>query len=509
MNKLLVSILLFFISTTFLMAQAVEAEIVSFDEPYESINLRIDGDVYEYVINTKTKFNSKKSGEMPMRYYCKGSFVEITSKIDEIERKRVAKKIKLLSEYTPGKEKMNGILEYYDGDVAYIDGRKVVLDGSTKLECSGKKECGCTKGMTYLGYNELTIGDFLKVTGDSDDSGAVLANKIVVCENVLTPEDKKLRDNVAASFNSEGVRIVQAPSGIAVPPESLSQGNIKMGIIEYKILNDIQLQGYVNVVGNKVIPEYAKDQEYKDRHDVFFRFYVIDDPVPNAYAFPNGMVFIHSGLLKIMENEAQLAIVLGHEVAHVTYEHASQRLKKNEYLNSKLVKSSSNRLLGKFFDHKSDGSLGGDVLEGVGDAIMATKPSDISNLFNQSSESQADRVGLYYAFSSGYDVREALNFWRKMKDVTKDAGYQNSLAADVKKKLLSTNMSVAGTGFKNLATDMTSSIVSNFLNTIYTSHPNAKKRMRDISDLLNTVYLSEELNLNKGVESFKKRTSKL
>jgi hypothetical protein len=498
---------LFAIATTFIYCQIDNVEIVEFNAPYESINVNVDGKVYEYFITSKTKFTSTKSGEMPRRYYCKGSFADLEFEI--IDRKRFAKKIKLKSDYTPGKEKINGILEYYDGDMAYIDGRKVLLDNSTKIECSKKKECGCTKGMTYLGYDELTIGDFLKITGDSDESGAVLANKIQVCENVLTPVDKLLRTNVTNSYNSEGVRIVQSPSGIVVPPNSLSQGKIKMGIIEYKLKNDIQIQGYVNVIGNKVIPIYAKDQEYKERHDVFFRFYVIDDPIPNAYAFPNGMVFIHTGLLKIIENEAQLAVVLGHEVAHVTYEHASQRMKKNEYTDSKLVKSSSNRLLGKFFNKRSDGSLSGDVLEGVGDAVMATKPSDISNLFNQDSESQADRVGLYYAFSSGYDIREAINFWRKMEDVTKDAGYQNSLEADVKKLLLSTNMNVGGKGVSELATDMTSSIVGNFLNTIYTSHPNAVKRLRDISDLINTVYLSEELNLNKGVESYKKRTSKL
>jgi len=484
-----------------------DVEIVKFIEPYETITLLVDDDTYEYNINTKTKLTSNKSGDVPKRYYQKGSYVDLEYKIEN--RKRYAKKIKLKSDYTPGKEKFRGVFEQFDGDVAYIDGRKVILDASTMIKCSGKKECGCTKGMTYLGYNELTIGDFLKITGDSDDSGSVIANKIEVCENTYSDDDKVLRTNIENSLNKEGIRVVSAPSGISVPPNSLSQGKIKIGILEYNLHNDVQLQGYVNIIGNKVIPEYAKTKEYKDRHQVFFRFYVINNSIPNAYAFPNGMVFIHTGLLKLMENEAQLAIVLGHEVAHVTYEHAVERYKSNEYLDSELVKSGSRRLFSEIFPSGSDSSLGGDVIKGVGDAVIAIKPSDVGNLFLQENESQADRAGLFYAFKAGFDIRESVNFWRIMKERTKDAGYQAGLQEDLKKNLLSINLEVGGKPFNKLAGDMTNSIVSNFLNTIYTSHPNATARLKEINDLINSVYLNEELGLKVGQETFERKTSRL
>ena len=507
MYRLLVLLSLQFCIINLFSQTIKDIEIVRFDAPFETITVMVDGDSYDYQLNEKTKLTSSKSGEVAQRYYQKGSFVDLKYKIEE--RQRIALKIELKSDYTPGKENIEGILESHDGDIAFIDGRKIKLDASTAIKCSGKKHCGCTKGMVYLGYEELQIGDFLSIKGKSDETGSVLADKIDLCENTFSEDDQKLRANIESSFSQSEMRLVQAPAGISVPPNSLSQGKLKMGVIEYKLHNDIQIQGYVNVIGNKVIPSYAKDPDYKNRHQVFFRFYVIDSPIPNAYAFPNGMVFIHTGLLRLMENEAQLAVILGHEVAHVTYEHAVQRYKSNKYMDSDLVKSGSKRLFSEIFPSGSDGSLKGDLIQGVGDAVIATKPSDISNLFLKENESQADRVGLFYAYSAGYDIREAISFWRSMETKTKDAGYQSALQDDVTNMLLEVNLEVGGKPINKLAGDMTHSIISNFLNTIYTSHPNAKARLKEVNDLLNSVYLDEDLSKSVGQEKFKKKTSRL
>ena len=504
MKNLLITTLIIIFSINCMIGQKMEdVEIVRFESPYDNISVRVDGAVFEYKVNIKTKFSSNKTSNVSTRYFLPNSFVDLTYKIEN--RERIAKKVKLKSDFTPGKEKIKGVFEYFEGDKAYIDGRKVVLDMSSTIKCSKKKECGCTKGMTYLGFNELRIGDYLTVSGNSDDSGNILANKIELCENNYSDNDKLLRENVESSINANGMLSVKPPSGIVVPPNSLHKGNIKIGIVEYKLYNNVMLQGYVNVIGNKVIPEYAKEKEYKDRHNVFFRFYVIDNKIPNAYAFPNGMVFIHSGLLKLMENEAQLAIVLGHEIAHVTYEHASERLEKDDYLNSDLAKSGSKKILKNIFGSKSDGSLKGDILETAGDAVIATKPSDLSNLFNKDLESQADRVGLFYAFHAGYDIREASAFWQIMLNKTKDAGYQNNLVKNVTNIFLSINLEVKGKTVSTMAQESADHIIKSFLNTIYTSHPSCKKRLRDINDIINTIYINEELNLNKGTEAFKKR----
>ena len=503
MNTLLYALTCLFTFCLPLGDKIKDVEIVAFDEPYDKITVEVDGKNYDYYVTPKTKFTSEKSGQVPMSYYKPGSYIDLDFEIEG--RQRLAKKVKLKSDYTPGKEKFTGVLEFAKNEEAFIDGRKVVLDMKTEIECSGKKICGCTKGMQYLGFDELNNGDFLKVSGFSDKTGTIVAKKIEVCENTFSESDQILRLNLNNSFSDDGTRIVSAPAGIT-GVESLHQGKIKMGLLEYQLHNDIKIQGYVNLVGNKVIPDYAKKQEYKDKHQVSFRFYVINDAVPNAFAFPNGMVFIHTGLLQIMENEAQLAAVLGHEIAHVTYEHSAKRAESNAYLDSELVKSGSRKFFEKLgLGNSSNGTVEGDIIESLGDAIMATKPSDISNLFHKDNETQADRVGMLYMFNAGYDIREAPNFWKIMKTKTNDSSYITNLQKSVKDMFFSSSFDLSKRGFKNLASETSNKVVTNFLNTIYTSHPLAKKRLRDLNDLVNTVYSNEDLDkLDTKVSRFEK-----
>lgn len=493
---------LFLFLTTITLGQTLkDVEIESFNEPYQTIVLNIDNRPVEYEITEKTKYKSKKSNDVPTRYFKSGSYVDIDYKIEG--RSRVANSIKLLSDYTPGKEKVKGILESFEKNIAYIDGRKVILDGSTKIECEGSEKCGCTKGMIYLGYDELRLGDFLEVKGEVDQKGGIIANEIEVCQNNKSETDEKLRSIVEASFNDTEAKGVVAPSSIMVPPNSLHQGKIVVGAVEYTLAEDIRLQGYVNMIGNKVLPAYAKSPEYKERHDIFYRFYVLNNPIPNAFAFPNGMVFITTGLLKIIENEAQLAIVLGHELAHITYKHGAERMEKNEYFDNNIVKSSTRVLVKELFDKDKSTGIKGGILDGLEGAILATKPSDISNLFNQDFETQADRVGLFYAFDAGYDIRQSLDFWRTMAEQTKNEDYIGKLKDDFKDIFFSINVDTNQNLSESISEDITQKAAENYLDTVYTSHPNCKKRVRDINDLLNTVYAGEYLDLTIGDEKYK------
>jgi hypothetical protein len=488
-------------------AQKIEnIEIIAFDEPYQVMTVSVDNKNVDYKLSETTKLTGKKTSDMPKRNFKKGNFVDLDFKIEG--RERLAKKIELLSEYTPGKETLKGVLESYEGDVAYIDGRKVTIDASTKMECAGKTDCGCTKGMLYLAFSELEPGDFLSVKGEADANGDILANNIEVCQNLFTKRDEELRNIVANSYDAKGMLSVTNPPGLTLPPNSLSQGDISIGAFKYKLYNDIQLQGYVNLIGRKVLPAYVKTPEYQEKHKIEFRFYVIDNNIPNAFAFPNGMVFVNSGLLRLIENEAQLAVVLGHEVAHITHEHGVERLKNNEYMDSELVKSASRMFLKNLFpDEKSTGNSS--VVKGIGEAVIATKPSDLSNLFNPKFEAQADRVGLYYAFAAGYDIRESANFWRLMKATTSNSGFTEAIKNDFKKMLLNVNLEVDGSRLSDMTSEVSQKITTNFLNTVYTSHPNCNHRIREINDLLNNVYSDENLNLVVGRESYEKWKIKL
>ena len=87
------------------------------------------------------------------------------------------------------------------------------------------------------------------------------------------------------------------------------------------------LQDYVNELGQSLVPKETPA-------GTLFSFRVLDNPEPNAFALPDGRIYINSGLLLFVQNEAQLAVVLGHEIAHVTERHyvESVRAQKREQL---------------------------------------------------------------------------------------------------------------------------------------------------------------------------------
>ncbi|MBC6419056.1 MAG: M48 family metalloprotease [Prochloron sp. SP5CPC1] len=114
--------------------------------------------------------------------------------------------------------------------------------------------------------------------------------------------------------------------------EILLQGEVKAGEIfaeqekqQVTLLDNSKVQQYVNEVGQKVAKLMGRDEfEYE--------FNVIDEPSLNAFAYPGGKIFINSGMLKLMGSEAELAGLLGHEIAHSVLSHGFQELATNAAL---------------------------------------------------------------------------------------------------------------------------------------------------------------------------------
>jgi predicted Zn-dependent protease len=121
--------------------------------------------------------------------------------------------------------------------------------------------------------------------------------------------------------------------------------------------------------------------------------------VPNAAAIANGTMIINSGLFSAVENEAQLAFVLGHEIAHATQEHTMRQME---------------------FHHKKRVALA--LAAAAASAYGAYNVRDLLNLvsaaitngYQRSLENQADRLGMEYMLSAGYDPREAPRAWKAM-----------------------------------------------------------------------------------------------
>jgi Zn-dependent protease with chaperone function len=142
-----------------------------------------------------------------------------------------------------------------------------------------------------------------------------------------------------------------------------------------------------------IVPGYLRSED--------FRVYVIDNKDWNAMAAPNRSIYVFNGLLRDMSDD-EVAIVLGHELAHATHEHSRKQFKKQI-----LIQLAA---LGVVAGAESiDNSSTRIALQAVA-LIGATA---WSNGYGRSHEDQADRVGLRYAFEGGYDVQRGPELWMR------------------------------------------------------------------------------------------------
>ncbi|MDD2932335.1 MAG: M48 family metallopeptidase [Methylotenera sp.] len=165
------------------------------------------------------------------------------------------------------------------------------------------------------------------------------------------------------------------------------------------LVKDAALQKYVNAVGRWVASQ-------SERPDLPWRFGVIESDDLNAFAAPGGYIMLTKGLYRQLTNEAQLAGVLGHEIAHVVKKHQLKVLQKQQLLNA-----GAGFLSGKY---AKDNNL---ISKAIGSGAEISARS-----LDKSAEYEADRLGLSYATRAGYepyglpDVLQALGHTSKNDD---------------------------------------------------------------------------------------------
>ncbi|MCA1926294.1 MAG: M48 family metallopeptidase [Thiobacillus sp.] len=147
-----------------------------------------------------------------------------------------------------------------------------------------------------------------------------------------------------------------------------------------RLVPDAALQRYVNEVGQWVA-------QHSGRPELSWRFGVLDSDAINAFAAPGGYIFVTRGLYRLLNSEAELAGVLGHEIAHVTQKHHLKLLKQSSLIGA-LGQAASNKV------KDSDPAI--QNLIGNGAEIMARG-------LDKEAEFEADRIGMVYAARAGYD----------------------------------------------------------------------------------------------------------
>jgi len=164
--------------------------------------------------------------------------------------------------------------------------------------------------------------------------------------------------------------------------------------------DDADVNEMVHRVGRN-IAEAANKPEYQ------WEFAVIqDDKMVNAFALPGGKVAIFTGILKHTKDDAGLATVMGHEVAHALQRHGVERM--------------SRSILDQIAQLGALGAAAtGSVNPGAIQGLLGAYGVNVSLPFNRKQESEADEVGLLLMAKAGYDPREAVPFWERMSGCPK------------------------------------------------------------------------------------------
>lgn len=176
-------------------------------------------------------------------------------------------------------------------------------------------------------------------------------------------------------------------------------------VAQYGVVEDPALQRYVEELGQRLVA-------VSHRPNMSFTFRVLDDPVVNAFALPGGFVYVTRGILPYLQREGALALVLGHEVGHVTARHGAQRLTRQHLLGLGIGVSS---LLGERFAVVTGlASAGGQLL------LLS---------YGRDDERQSDQLGVTYGTRAGFDTSDGAAFFEALQRLSGDRGALPSWAS--------------------------------------------------------------------------------
>ncbi len=181
-----------------------------------------------------------------------------------------------------------------------------------------------------------------------------------------------------------------------------------------KMSDDIKTLNEIKEIGKKMedsISEYFNRARLEDPTINFDWEYILIDKkkVRNAWCMPGGKIAVYTGILEATQNTDGLAAVMGHEIAHAVAKHSVERASRATLVNT------GTQLLDIF----SGGKLSEvNRTTGINTVGLITQLG-LLNPFNRKQESEADYLGMIFSSLSGYDIRETVKIWERMKKLNK------------------------------------------------------------------------------------------
>jgi Peptidase family M48/Domain of unknown function (DUF5666) len=334
-----------------------------------------------------------------------GTELEIKGEYNEASGELKAKSIKVFSfdtltiKRTALLEKLPSLTKHDSGWTGLIcaDGQRIIVSPATavslKPNLAERRNSARDKDKSSDGPNftpdSVNLDTFVHYEAVRQPDGSIQAQKVEFQHAEVAIGEARMRRRFAP-------RVIE-PDYAGFQP-----GELKMHWATFKIVPNHHAQDYISRLGNSLIPAHQKDLPDGDPLKIPFKFYLVDKKSFNAASYPNGVVIVNAGVFGVLENEAQLAFVLSHEISHAVEKHVWLQ---HQYHRNELI---ALRAGGAFIPY--GGAFVGDLLA-----------SGIRNQYSRSLENQADRVGLEWMLAAGYDIREAPQSWKAVSRAKGDS----------------------------------------------------------------------------------------